>query len=180
MLQNRKDFLYFENKDFQAVNLPYGESKKLSMYVFLPKGDMSVFPGNLNLDNWSTWVKSFKEKEGTLELPRFKIEYATSLIDPLVKLGMTKAFSSEADFSKIRSEKDIYISEVKHKTFIEVNEEGTEAAAVTSIGIAMTALPLEAERPFYMTVNKPFFFAIADSDSGQILFTGFIYNPVSI
>ena len=177
MQQNRKDFLYFENESFQAINLPYGENKKLSMYIFLPKADLNTFSSKLNLDNWNTWLKSFEKKEGTLEFPRFKVEYETSLINPLKSLGMIEAFSSEADFSGIRSQKDIYISEARHKTFIEVNEEGTEAAAVTSIGIMETALIPEEEKPFYMNVDKPFFFAITDSDSGQILFSGFIHNP---
>ena len=178
MKQERDNFLYLENDDFQAVNMPYGESEKLSMYVFLPKTDLASFFANLSLNNWDEWIKSFGEKEGTVELPKFKVEYETSLVSPFEYLGMTKAFSPmEADFSGIRSQRDIYISDAKHKTFIEVNEEGTEAAAVTSIEMVISALPSEEERPFYMVVDRPFFFAISDSDSGQILFSGFIYDP---
>jgi len=178
MKQERDNFLYLENNDFQAVNIPYGESEKLSMYVFLPKTDPAFFSANLSSDNWDEWTESFDKKEGTIELPKFKVEYETSLVSPFKYLGMTKAFSPmEADFSGIRNERDIYISDAKHKTFIEVNEEGTEAAAVTSIEMAITAILPGEEGPFYMVVDKPFFFAISDSDSGQILFSGFIRNP---
>ena len=177
MNQNRDDFHYFENDNFQAINLPYGEDEKLSMVVFLPKGGLTDLSPQLDLNNWKEWLESFEVKEGDLTLPKFKIEYETALIEPLKRLGMKKAFDhSLADFAGIADW--LFISEVKHKTFIEVNEEGTEAAAVTSIGMMDSGAIIPKNETFRMIVNRPFFFAIVDSVSQQVLFTGLIYNPV--
>lgn len=175
MYQYRDDFQYFENDDFQAVSLPYGEGKKISMMVFLPKGELTAFINSLDAAHWGAWHSSFQEREGTLELPKFTLEYSTSLVEPLMSLGLHDAFSGAADFSGIYG--GLFISESHHKTFIEVNEEGTEAAAATSIGMSL-ALPLEDKETFYMMVNKPFFFAITDSQSSEILFSGLVYNPL--
>ena len=147
------------------------------MYVFLPKDNISQLENKLSLDNWNNWVNNFKEKEGTLILPKFKIEYDKELKDTLSSLGMGVAFSDNADFSKMRSENDIKISKVKHKTYINLDEKGTEATAVTSVEMVFTtSLPNEKDT-FYMEVNKPFFFAITDRESKEILFMGVVNNP---
>lgn len=169
MQQARKDFNYLETDDFQTVELPYGQSKRLGMYIFLPKSDLTAFSTKLTGENWNIWMNNFQEKEGILVMPKFKIEYGKKLNSTLKKLGMEVAFiGGKADFTKIAP--DLFISEVIHKSYIEVNEEGTEAAAVTEVGIAKTAMPKD-ER-FYMEVNKPFFFAIRDKQTGEVLFMG--------
>jgi len=171
------DFRYFETEDFQAVSLPYGKNERVSMYVFLPAVNSSLeeLYEEINVVNWKKWIASFGSMEGEVGLPRFKFEYETSLNDTLKNLGMGIAFDdSAADFSGMRPVPPrLVISEVKHKTFVEVNEEGTEAAAVTSVEVGMTAMP----ETFSMIIDRPFFFAIADDLTGTILFMGSVTNP---
>jgi serine protease inhibitor len=176
MIKN-DDFRYLETDDFQAVSLPYGKNERVSMYIFLPASDSSLeqLYGEMNLLNWKRWIASFGSMEGEVGLPRFKFEYETSLKDALAALGMGIAFDGNAaDFSGMHPiPPNLFISEVKHKTFIEVNEEGTEAAAVTSVEVGMTAMP----ETFSMIIDRPFFFAIADDMTGTILFMGSVLNP---
>lgn len=177
MKQKREDFVYLENDYFQAVNLPYGKNKKLTMYVFLPKDNVDELINQLDINNWERWRGEFKKMEGTLLLPKFKIEYDKELKDTLINLGMGIAFSIGANFSNMRVENDIMISKVKHKTYIDVDEEGTEAAAATSVEmIFKSAGPIEKDM-FYMEVNKPFLYTIVDNLSGEILFMGVIKEP---
>ncbi len=173
MQQTREDFSYFETEDFQAVKLPYGEKKRLGMYVFLPKKDASKFFEGLSSSNWRSWLSNFKTKEGTLILPKFKIEYEKVLNDFLISLGMKTAFEN-ADFSKMVAAHDVYINKVKHKSYIDVNEEGTEAAAATSVEVTYGMAEPEEQDTFHMEVNKPFFFAIADEETNEILFMGLV------
>ena len=175
MMQQTGEYRYLENSDFQAVRLPYGNGSE-SMYVFLPKEGTAQsaagFASGINSSDWAEWQSQFRNQEGTILLPRFKAEYSTSLNGPLAALGMGQAFSDSANFSGI-SPSPLKISDVLHKTYIETDEEGTEAAAVTGITMSMTALrPVGS--PFYMDVNRPFFFAIQDDGTGEILFMGVI------
>ena len=129
---------YMENENLQAVSLPYGEKNEMSMNVFLPKENISLeeFKNKLTYENWQKWTSEFQEREGTVLLPKFKLEYEASLKETLQKLGMTTAFTKGANFSKMIQEDDpLWISQVKQKTFIDVNEEGTEATAATSVEI---------------------------------------------
>ncbi len=171
------DFRYMENELFQAVRLPYGKNERVSMYLFLPSvsTDLKRFKAELSSENWNSWIGSFRSMEGEVGLPRFSFEYEVSLNDALKALGMGIAFEEgAADFSGMRpTPPDLFISEVKHKTFVEVNEEGTEAAAVTSIEVGTTAMP----ETFYMVLDRPFFFAIADDITGTILFMGSVLEP---
>ena len=169
-------FDYQENDLFQAVKLPYGKNERVSMHLFLPNEDKSLaeFYDELNQANWDKWVASFASMEGELGLPKFKYEYEASLKDALQLLGMGVAFDAgRADFGGMHPEPPVlFISEVKHKAFVEVNEEGTEAAAVTSVEIKLTA----ALETFNMVIDRPFFFAIADDFTGTILFMGEVLN----
>lgn len=167
-------FEYFENENFQEVRLPYA-GNAISMYVFLPKKGLDDFLQNLTMENWRHWVHWPDSRQGTLELPRFKLENEYDFKKALMALGMTAAFSAHADFSGISSE-PLHIGWVKQKTYVDVNEEGTEAAAVTGIGIVAMALRHE-EPPFRMVVDRPFFLAICDDESGTILFLGAINDP---
>ena len=120
-------------------------------------------------------MRGFRLAPGELTLPRFKVEYAATLNDMLKALGMAEAFdSTRADFSGIAEVfggNRIYISEVRHKAFVEVNEEGTVAAAVTSVGMGVTSVQPPQEN-FVMKVDRPFFFAIRDNATGNVLFMG--------
>ena len=107
-----------------------------------------------------------------VSIPRFTLEYEIELTDALTALGMGIAFSeSDADFSRMHRGGGVFISEVKHKTFVDVNEEGTEAAAATSVGIAPTSMPVS------FIVNRPFVFLIRERLSGTILFMGKVVDP---
>jgi serine protease inhibitor len=171
------DFDYLETDLFQAVRLPYGKNERVGMYLFLPAeaANLKKLQAELNGANWNSWIGSFRSMEGDLTLPRFSFEYETSLKKALEALGMGIAFEEgEADFSGMRpTPPELFINEVKHKTFVEVNEEGTEAAAVTSIEVGTTAMP----ETFSMVLDRPFFFAITDDMTGTILFMGSVLEP---
>ncbi|MGG6263849.1 serpin family protein [Leptolyngbya sp. AN03gr2] len=173
LMKQKGKYRYLETSQFQAISLPYGD-ERLSMYVFLPKTNLAAFQKSLTAQNWQTWMKQFSTREGQIQLPRFKMEYDVELKEALSALGMRIAFEDTADFSGLS--KGTKIDHVKHKTFVEVNEEGTEAAAVTSIGIVPTSVQIPQE-PFRMIVDRPFFSAIRDNQTGEILFMGSIVNP---
>ena len=176
MMSQSGNYLYYKGKDFQSVVLPYGAGS-VSMYIFLPdeQTGLEQLEQNLTAENWDTWMKSFRRTPGDLKLPRFKIEWESQLNEVLKALGMAEAFDPrQADFSQIaprNSVNPLFISEVKHKSWAEVNEEGTVAAAVTSVGMATTSLQQPREK-FVMKVDHPFFFAIRDNRSGVVLFMG--------
>ena len=176
MMQRSGEFDYLETADFQAVRLPYGNDSA-SMYVFLPKTQLlpqkiEDFAGSIDSAKWSGWMSSFSSQEGTVLLPRFKTEFSTSLKEPLIASGMGVAFSDSANFSGM-SETPLKISDVLHKTYVETDEEGTEAAAATAVIMKTSAMaPGPGPQPFYMEVNHPFFFAITDDQTGEILFMG--------
>ena len=173
MMSQKGNFGYYETDQFQAVSLPYGKEGALAMYIFLPNSNSNLptFLQQLTLENWNKWMQEFANRNGTIEIPRFKIEYEVELENTLTALGMAGFFySSKADFSPM-TDNDVAVDSVKHKTFVEVNEEGTEAAAVTSTGLTRSG------SPFQMNVNRPFFSAIQDQSTGTILFMGTIVDP---
>ncbi len=182
MMFKSKTFSYRRGSGYQAVRLPY-EGENLAMYVFLP--DTNSTPQKLlsimNGDVWRHITKpGFSDEDGDLELPRFKTEYSVELAQPLQELGMKAAFDMDkANFSGISSEQ-LYISAVVQKTFVEVKEEGTEAAAVTGIAMPEAAgIEVPPPKRFQMIVDRPFLFLIEDNQSGTILFMGVIYEPSS-
>ncbi len=178
MMMRTGRYAFYEAEDYQAINLPYGDGQ-MSMFIFLPapKSNLNDFLDNVNAENWENWMTQFREQEKIVEIPKFKLEYGTKeLNDALTTLGMGVAFDeNRADFSRMASLEtlggNLYIEKVAHKTFIEVNEEGSEAAAVTSVGVGVKSLP----RPF--TVDRPFFFAIRDKETGTVLFMGTVVEP---
>jgi serpin B len=177
MMSQSGNYRYYENENFQAISLPYGTGR-LSLYVFLPRKNSSLenFQQELNAEDWQRWINEFRMRDGSIQLPRFKFEYDIVLNDALKALGMKDAFDeSKANFSNMASA-NIFISEVKHKTFVEVNEEGTEAAAATAVRATQTSARM-SEDPFQMVVDRPFFCAIRDNQTGTILFMGSIVDP---
>ncbi|MFD1926752.1 serpin family protein [Sporosarcina siberiensis] len=173
----QKDLNYMENEDFQAVQLPYGDGE-MSMNVFLPKETSSLdeFTRNLTNENWLNWDAEFSKQEGAILLPKFQLEYEVDLNETLETLGMPSAFKKDAVFTKmIQEDVPLWISKVKQKTFIDVHEKGTEAAAVTSVEMVTESAP--ANPPFYMEVNRPFFLTITDDKTNAILFMGWISEP---
>ena len=144
------------------------------MYIFLPEpsSNLDEFLEDLNAENWNNWLSQFREElDFWLIMPRFKLEYQVLLNDTLKALGMEIAFTPYvADLSGIAPL--LFIEKVIHKTFLEVNEEGTEAAAVTLVG------PPPASGPQPFVVNRPFFFTIHDNWTNTILFMGTVAEPM--
>lgn len=178
MMHQTGKYNYYEGKEFQAVSIPYGDGRA-SLYVFLPAASstLDAFQRSLTAANWETWMKQFAQTEGSIALPRFRVEYEVGLNDALKSMGMGIAFdANRADFSGIvEGSERAYISRVKHKTFAEVNEEGTEAAAVTSVEMRTTSARMQ--KTFQLIVNRPFLCAIRDNKTGTVLFVGSITDP---
>lgn len=180
MMTRHGSYGYFSEPGLQAISIPYGKGR-MSMYVFLPAKPTGL-PDlllKLNSATWDKWMHAFSTRSLDLSLPRFKIEYKAEaeLQAALKSMGMAIAFDpAKADFSRMASTsyQNLYISQVVHKTYVDVNEEGTEAAAVTSVGVGVTAMPV---RPLQMVVDHPFLCAIVDNETGAILFIGAIANP---
>jgi serine protease inhibitor len=128
-------------------------------------------------ERFSTFVSSLESRWGTIDLPRFSITYRETLNKTLAKLGMAVAFENSADFQGIPQRlAQLRISEIRHASFLKVDEEGTEATAATTTGIVAAAVR-SVTQPFHMVVDHPFFVAIRDERSGQILFMGVIEQP---
>jgi serine protease inhibitor len=174
MMKQEADFQYLENSDFQAIDLPYGDGD-FSMTIFLPslQKDIDSLISEFNPENWNQWINSFYEQHLTLQFPKFTLEYEIKLNDVLKALGMAIAFDpDQADFTRLyKGPWNLFISKVKHKTFVEVNEEGTEAAAVTSVEVGITSVG------DVMRVDRPFVFVIRENQSQTVLFIGKIVEP---
>ena len=178
MMSQKGDYRYYQSDRFQAVRLPYGEKQELGMYIFLPAENSSLaeFNQQLNQNNWQEWLSKMRSQEGNITIPRFKLEYELNLLESLSVLGLNQIFSPQgADFSAM-TDTPVAVDNIKHKTYIEVNEEGTEAAGVTSIGIRITSLQPD-NKSFNMNVNRPFFFAIRDDITETIIFMGNVIQP---
>ena len=159
------------------VDLPYG-NRDFSMTIILPKegNNIDALISDMSDESWNLLTSSLSPDTGDILLPRFKLEYDIDLKKPLTEMGMGIAFKEGiADFSNMRSQNDLFISSVLHKTFVEVNEEGTEAAAVTVVRIGLTSDG--PSHGFSMIINRPFLFVIRENRSGAIMFIGKIVNP---
>jgi serine protease inhibitor len=178
MMSQHRHFSYQETDDFQAVQMSYA-GNRLEMILFLPKTNSSPQKLLVKLSG-SSWqddaMSQFEDREGTVAFPKFKLDYNVELNEPLENLGMRQAFSSSANFSAM-SDESLFISEVKQKSFIAVDEEGTEAAAVTGISVAALGPEPVPQPPFEMIVDRPFFFVIADGRTQTILFMGIVNEP---
>lgn len=168
------NFRYTENELFQVVDLPYGDSV-YAMSVFLPKEGVNVneIINQLNPTNWETWQEQMIPTNIELFLPKFEMEYEIKLKNVLRLMGMETAFSDRADFSKMIDGGGVKVDDVIHKAFVEVNEEGTEAAAVTIVIIVETSVP---QIPLFRA-DRPFFFVIHDYKTKSIQFMGKVQNP---
>ncbi len=173
MMQQQKGLSYYSNNLFQAVDLPYGDST-FFMTIFLPKEgvELNSLINNLSSANWQSWLNNFHSTEGTILMPKFELEYKIKMNDVLTSLGMGIAFSGKADFTNMFKPGNLFISEVMHKTYIKIDEEGTEAAAVTSVGVWVNSV----SPGFFMKVDRPFFFVIRERNSNSILFMGKVVN----
>lgn len=189
---------YYRGDGFQAVSLPYGaamapapeatgdpnqppyQQGRVAMYVFLPDRESSLeeFYAQLTPENWARWMGTFEGGTVKVTLPKFRFDYESQLEEPLKALGMDLAFDeSRADFGDMVTLPPgmrAYIASVLHKTYVGVDEAGTEAAGVTVVQMVVTSMPLEQPE---IVVDRPFFFAIRDTVTGSILFMGAVTDP---
>ena len=179
MMKHTAKYAYANTNGLEVIRLPYTDGT-FAMYVVLPHDTarMQSFLQQLTPEAFTNLATSLQTRGGTIELPRFTIKYEATLNTILAKLGMAIAFSNGANFKGISATKPLQISEVRHASFLSIDEEGTEAAAATSVGIRALAMRVEPP-PFHMVVDHPFFVAIRDERNGQILFTGVIDNPAN-
>ncbi|MBY0357874.1 MAG: serpin family protein [Candidatus Obscuribacterales bacterium] len=170
---------YLKNSTGEMINLPYAD-KQTSMYVLLPAKGKSAFDllPTLSAKNWQSLTGSLSARPGEIYLPKFKFAYDSRLKSPLMNLGMKTPFDKQAaDFSPMtKTVQHIWVGDVLHKTFVDVNEEGTEAAAVTVMTMCGSAMP-PPETPFVMKVDRPFIFAIVNNSTKTIIFIGLVGDP---
>ncbi len=168
-----------EGDGYRVAEMPYGRTN-FSMVVIVPENGLGAYYENFSPAVWQEITSSLDQQHGTREvlvkMPKFEFEYEKVLNDQLKGLGMTDAFEPRlADLSGI-SDQEIFVSFVKQNTFVEVNEEGTEAAAVTTIGIELTSIGPE---PSEFIVDQPFIFAIRERTTNSLLFIGSVVNPLN-
>ena len=172
LMSQEGTYKYFEDNGLKSIQLPYGKNKRLSMNVYLPN-NMVAFLKDFSYTQLTAWSRKYTNSQGTILLPKFKLNYSQTLNDTLTNMGMGIAFQDQANFGNIG--KDLKISDVKHVTYINVDETGTEAAAATSVGIGTTSAA--GPSGFFMQVDKPFLFTIQDNSTNDILFVGVIEKP---
>lgn len=170
MMFREDQYPYSENDLFQHVVLPYGNGR-FAMEVFLPKASLADVLAYLAATPWATARKAWNETV-TVRLPRFSAEYFCVMNDVLSALGMPRAFTNGAEFFDMVERQGAKISRVLHKARIDVDEKGTEAAAVTAVEMAKLTSVAEPEKPKVFNADHPFVYVIRESTSGAILFTG--------
>jgi len=172
MMNRLDDYQYYEDEQLQAVDLPYGNGK-FSMTIVLPRpgSDIDEMAAQMNEEKLAGWIKGMSANELRLLLPRFKFSGDFGLNEALKSMGMLAAFKGQkADFSNMSDDR-IWLDSVIHKTFIQVDEKGTEASAATAVIMKKGLMPS-------MVVNHPFLFAIRHRESKTILFLGKVVNPL--
>jgi serine protease inhibitor len=183
MMSRTGPYGYLRGEGFQALRLPY-RGDRFAMYVLLPDSGQSLadLRGRLSATAWRGWMGTFRVREVNLTMPKYRLSLESQLNAPLQALGMADAFSAaRASFGAMLPAEYVerqrpYVSEAKQKVFIEVNEEGTEAAAVTGVEVRTTSAPAP---PMQFTVDRPFVLAIRDDQTGALLFVGQVNDPVT-
>ena len=176
MMSRTDRFKYGKGDGFQILELPYKE-EELSMVVFLPDAvdGLAALEGKLNAENVEKWTKGMRKRRVYVGLPKFKMTVQFGLKDVLSSMGMIDAFlGNKADFSGMTNVERLFISAVIHKAYVDVNEEGTEAAAATAVVMEGGAMP--APLPVFRA-DHPFFFMIRDNLTGSVLFMGRLTKP---
>ena len=174
-------FGYTETGNLQVLQMPYesDSGKQLSMLVLLPKdGNLASLEQSLDASTLSELQQNLSIKQVIVYFPKFTMETKYSLPRTLSAMGMPAAFTGSADFSGMDGTRSLYIADVIHQAFVEVNEEGTEAAAATAVIIMKSSAPVEEPVPVFRA-DHPFIFIIKDDETGLILFMGRVVHPVS-
>jgi serpin B len=176
MMRETELLRYAEGNGYQAVELPY-DGRELSMLILLPgTGQFGAFDKSLDANQLKAITKNLATKRIALTMPRFEFTSELSLKKTLSDMGMPVAFTGSADFSGMTGKPELSISDVFHKAFVSVDEEGTEAAAATAVIMAATAMP---GAPVEVTIDSPFIFLIRDNQTGSILFIGRVLNTTA-
>jgi serpin B len=178
MMTQTETYRYHDGGSFQALELPYAGNQR-SMLVLLPKAvdGLAALESSLTPEGLDAVVGKLGRQRVNLELPRFRLEESFQLADVLQSLGMERSFDpSRADFSGMTGRRDLAVSKVIHKAFVDVNEEGTEAAAATAVVMARTAVMLPG-RTVTFRADHPFLFLIRDQATGAVLFLGRVNEP---
>jgi serpin B len=174
-------FPYTETDDLQLLSMPYehASGRELSMVILLPKGD-SLEPVEASLDpeSLSAVQESAISRRVMVYFPKFTLETKYSLPETLGAMGMPTAFTGNADLSGMDGTKNLFVSDIIHQAYVDVNEEGTEAAAATAVVVALKAAPAETEPIPVFRADHPFIFFIQDNETGAILFMGKVADPV--
>ena len=177
MMSQVETFRYASGDGYQAVELSY-QGGELSMIILLPDaGRFDEFDASLDRERVDAVVQALEHRDLDLTMPKFTFEWDTSLRATLSTMGMPIAFG-DADFSGMTGTRALAITDVIHKAFVAVDEEGTEAAAATAVIIGEGAAP-EPEEPLIVTIDRPFVFLIRDIPTGTVLFAGRVLDPTS-
>ena len=177
VLKDSKElFNYTETEDLQILELPY-KGNAVSMIILLPKeNDITIVNQKFTSENLATWMDSMYPTVVDIYLPKFTFKTDYNLKNMLIDIGLDIAFSSNADFSGMNGYGGLFIEKVLHKAFVEINEEGTEAAAATTVHVMESAMP---EPPEIFNADHPFTFLIQHKETGTILFMGSVSNPIA-
>ena len=166
-------FNYTETNDVQILELPY-KGEELSMIIILPKeNNLAAVEQMIDRETLYSWQASFSQTTVDVSLPKFKLETEYRLREYLVDMGMKIPFTMDADFSGMTGYQELFIEKVLHKAYIEVNEEGTEAAGATSVHMVLKSSP----QGVVFNADHPFLFLIQQKETGTILFMGKIFDP---
>src|SRR6056297_632572 len=194
MMSHQKKYRYQEYDGFKMLEMPYSKvynekrepvsKADYSMIIFLPDKESSLeqLENQLNYYLMKSYISTLMRSESVqvaVKFPKFRVENTFNLNEPLMAMGMENPFTSLADFSKITGNKDLFISDVIHKTYIDVDEKGTEAAAVTAIIMPRGAVPAPVEEVKQFHADRPFMYLIRENSSGSIVFIGKVTNPES-
>jgi serpin B len=177
MMRQGGKYRYYQDDAVQLVELPY-VSERLAMTLILPREKQALarqVESQLTEENLNRWLSAASMKKGDVALPRFEFESKFELTPTLQAMGMKRAFTDAADFSGMTTAEPLKIAFVVHKAFVKVDEEGSEAAAATGVGMKLAAAPVE-ER-FNFRADQPFVFMIRDTKTGSVLFMGRMANP---
>jgi serpin B len=166
---------YLRGDGYQAVLLPYRDAS-LAMAVVLPDGPLAALRPKIGAAGLGGLLAGTARHQVTLSMPRFRLESGFDLIPALRRLGVSEAFGEDADFSGITEAERLQIGAVAHKAYIDVDEQGTEAAAATAVIMRASAV-LRPPPPVTMVVDRPFLFAIIDTATGLPLFLGQVTHP---
>ena len=172
----RERLRYLRGDGYQAVELPYA-GQRLGMVIVLPDGPLAPVESRLGRDGLARLLAGLAARQVTLALPRFRVTSQFSLAPALSALGMPLAFTSRADFTGITTAERVHISDVVHQAYLDVGEQGTEAAAATAVVIRAAARVMMPDPPVEMTVDRPFLFGITELASGRPLFLGRVTDP---